>query len=148
MTMSRALPGIAGAAASLAVVTLLARIVGLGRWLVFEGSVGSGWTGTAYAGAMLVAFAPQVVLSGVGVVLTGVLQAHRRFLGPALAPLLSSVVVVMVYLTFAATTDSRGQPIDWLPGASGEALLAWGTTAGVLALSLPLLIPVHRTGLR
>ena len=41
-----------------------------------------------------VVFLPQVVLYGVGIVLAGVLQAHRRFLGPALAPLLSSLVVV------------------------------------------------------
>ena len=33
--------------------------------------------------------------------LTGVLQAHRRFAGPALAPLLSSVVVASAYLLFA-----------------------------------------------
>ena len=39
---------------------------------------------------MLVVLLPQVVLYGVAVVATGVLQAHRRFLGPALAPLLSS----------------------------------------------------------
>ena len=36
---------------------------------------------------MLVVFAPQVALYGVGIVLTGVLQAHRRFLAAALAPL-------------------------------------------------------------
>jgi putative peptidoglycan lipid II flippase len=47
---------------------------------------------------MLLVFLPQVVLYGVAVVLTGVLQAHRRFLGPALAPLLSSVVVISAYL--------------------------------------------------
>ncbi len=36
----------------------------------------------ASAARMLVAFAPQIVLYGVGIVLTGVLQAHRRFIGP------------------------------------------------------------------
>ena len=42
------------------------------------------------AARFLLVFAPQVVLYGIGIVLTGVLQAHRRFAGPALAPLLSS----------------------------------------------------------
>ncbi|MCW2620278.1 MAG: virulence factor family protein, partial [Modestobacter sp.] len=45
------------------------------------------------AARFLLVFAPQVVLYGIAVVLTGVLQAHRRFAGPALAPLLSSLVV-------------------------------------------------------
>jgi putative peptidoglycan lipid II flippase len=45
-------------------------------------------------GRMLVVFLPQVVLYGVGIVVAGVLQAHRRFQGPALAPLLSSQVVI------------------------------------------------------
>ena len=47
----------------------------------------------ALAARFLLVFAPQVVLYGIGIVLAGVLQAHRRFAGPALAPLLSSLVV-------------------------------------------------------
>ena len=45
-------------------------------------------------------FAPQVALYGVGVVLAGVLQAHRRFLAAALAPLLSSLVVIGAYVAY------------------------------------------------
>ena len=43
---------------------------------------------------MLRIFAPQVALYGIGVVLAGVLQAHRRFLAAALAPLLETLVLV------------------------------------------------------
>ncbi|MGH2687690.1 MAG: lipid II flippase MurJ, partial [Actinomycetota bacterium] len=50
---------------------------------------------------LLLFFLPQVWLYGVGVVLTGVLHAHHRFAGPALAPLLSSVVVTASYLLYA-----------------------------------------------
>jgi putative peptidoglycan lipid II flippase len=95
-------------------------------------------------GRMLVVFMPQVVLYGVGIVLAGILQAHRRFLGPAVAPLLSSLVVVAAYLLYAATGQttldrlSRGQ----------ELVLSVGTTLGVAVLSLGLLVPVHRCGLR
>ena len=39
---------------------------------------------------MLIVFAPQVLLYGLAVVLYGILQSHRRFGAPALAPLLSS----------------------------------------------------------
>ncbi|GAB3591568.1 lipid II flippase MurJ [Angustibacter peucedani] len=230
----RLVTGLAGAAAGIAVLTLLARVVGFGRWLAFSGTVGSSCVGSAYASAnqvpnvlfevvaggalaasvvpvlssalvrgdraaadrtasalltwcvvlltplalllallagpvtdlllggtgcpgqhasatrMLVAFAPQVVLYGVGIVLTGVLQAHRRFVGPALAPLVSSVVVIGVYLAFAAVTDrpSGAAAATWLPDRGAELLLALGTTAGVLVLSLPLLVPAHRAGVR
>src|SRR5699024_5577577 len=54
------------------------------------------------AATMLTVFAPQVVLYGIGIVLSGVLQAHRRFLAAAVAPLLSSLVVIGVYLGYGA----------------------------------------------
>jgi putative peptidoglycan lipid II flippase len=95
----------------------------------------------------LIVFAPQIVLYGVGVVLTGVLQAQRRFFFPAVAPLLSSIVVIGAYLAFAATAQGhQGEPQLLPPGALRW--LAWGTTAGVAAMSLPLLVPVLRSGVR
>jgi putative peptidoglycan lipid II flippase len=90
---------------------------------------------------LLLVFAPQVVLYGIGIVLTGVLQAHRRFAGPALAPLLSSVVVAVAYLLFAAIGGSRD--VAGLSRAA-ELVLGVGTTLGVVALSLSLLGPVRR----
>ncbi|MHB8274312.1 MAG: lipid II flippase MurJ, partial [Dermatophilaceae bacterium] len=97
--------------------------------------------------SMLVVFAPQIALYGVGIVLAGVLQAHRRFLAAAVAPLLSSVVVMAAYLLFAAMAQGRGNDLVRLPGHASTVLAA-GTTLGVVALSLPLLIPVHRAGIR
>jgi putative peptidoglycan lipid II flippase len=182
--------GVAGAAALIAVLTLLARLAGFGRTLVFTNAVGADSTGDTYQAAntvpnivfevvaggalaglvvpmlaggiaagnreqvrrtasallgwsllvltplavaiavlarpiaelllgsgdaaevdvaarMLIVFAPQVVLYGVGIVLAGVLQAHRRFAGPAIAPLLSSLVVAAAYLLFAAIGGER-----------------------------------------
>jgi putative peptidoglycan lipid II flippase len=97
--------------------------------------------------SMLVVFSPQIALYGVGIVLAGVLQAHRRFLGVVLAPLLSSLVVIVTYLLFAPLAHGEGNDLGRLPGqASSE--LALGTTLGVAALSLSLLIPVHRAGIR
>lgn len=95
---------------------------------------------------MLAVFAPQVVLYGVGIVLAGVLQAHRRFLAAAVAPLLSSLVVIAAYLAYGTL---RG-PGSGTPDTGSEAIqvLAWGTTAGVVALSLPLLVPAWRAGVR
>ncbi|HEX7538192.1 MAG TPA: lipid II flippase MurJ [Dermatophilaceae bacterium] len=97
--------------------------------------------------SMLVVFSPQIALYGVGIVLAGVLQAHRRFLGVVVAPLLSSLVVMAAYLLFGALAQGRGDDLAGLPGQASAALAA-GTTLGVAALSLPLLIPVHRAGIR
>lgn len=95
----------------------------------------------------LIIFAPQVLLYGIGVVLTGILQAHKRFLAPALAPILSTLMVIVTYLAFGyladGLQDSPGQISD-----GALAVLAWGTTAGVAVMALPLLIPVWRCGVR
>jgi putative peptidoglycan lipid II flippase len=90
---------------------------------------------------MLRVFAPQLPLYGIGVVLTGVLQAHHRFAWPVLAPLLSSVTVIGAYLS-VALVDTRGVDLATLSGP-GEAILSVGTTAGVAVLSLCLLIPLR-----
>jgi putative peptidoglycan lipid II flippase len=222
--------GVAGAAALIAVLTLLARVAGFGRTLVFTNTVGAGSTGDTYQAAntvpnivfevvaggalaslvvpmlaggiaagnteqvrrtasalmgwtllvltplavaiavfaepiarfllvggddaevalaarFLLVFAPQVVLYGIGIVLTGVLQAHRRFAGPAIAPLLSSLVVAGAYLTFAAIGGAGD--VDDL-SRPAELVLGVGTTLGVVALSLSLLVPLRglRLGLR
>jgi putative peptidoglycan lipid II flippase len=222
--------GVAGAAALIAVLTLLARVAGFGRTLVFTNTVGAGSTGDTYQAAntvpnivfevvaggalaslvvpmlaggivagdreqvrrtasallgwtllvltplavaiavfaepvarlllgsgdeaevalaarFLLVFAPQVVLYGIGIVLAGVLQAHRRFAGPAIAPLLSSLVVAAAYLTFAAI-GGAGDVEDLSRPA--ELVLSVGTTLGVVALSLSLLVPLRglRLGLR
>jgi putative peptidoglycan lipid II flippase len=99
------------------------------------------------AARFLLVFAPQVVLYGIAVVLTGVLQAHRRFAGPALAPLLSSLVVAAAYLLFAGLGGERDVGDLSTPA---ELVLGVGTTLGVLALTLSLLAPLRglRLGLR
>ncbi|MBQ1028991.1 virulence factor MviN [Micromonospora sp. C97] len=99
------------------------------------------------AGArMLRVFAPQLPLYGIGIVLTGVLQAHRRFAWPVIAPLLSSLTVVVVYVAFGAA-QGRGVSVAQV-GRSGELLLSGGTTLGVVVLSLSLLIPLRGLRLR
>ncbi len=224
MTGRHVARGVAGAAALIAALTVLARLAGFGRTLVFTNAVGADSTGDTYTAAntvpnivfevvaggalaslvvpmlaggiaagdrdqvrrtasaligwtllvltplavlvgllagpiarlllgggpaeevdlaarFLVVFAPQVVLYGIGIVLAGVLQAHRRFAGPALAPLLSSVVVAGAYLLFAGIDGGRDVGDLDRPA---ELVLAVGTTLGVAALSLCLLLPVRR----
>lgn len=98
------------------------------------------------AGAqMLRIFAPQLPLYGIGIVLTGVLQAHRRFAWPVIAPLLSSVTVIATYVVFARVAGSRPELGSVQTGQI--TLLAAGTTLGVVVLSLCLLFPVSRLGI-
>lgn len=95
----------------------------------------------------LLAFAAQIPLYGLAVVLAGVLQAHRRFLGAALAPLLSSVVVIGVYVAFGLLSPGSNDDPSAVPEGA-LAVLGWGTTVGVAVLGLPLLVPVRRLGVR
>jgi len=97
--------------------------------------------------SMLVVFSPQIALYGAGIVLSGVLQAHRRFLGVVVAPLLSSLVVIATYLLFGTLAQGKGNDLSRLP-SQASTTLAVGTTLGVTALSLSLLIPIHRAGIR
>jgi len=229
MTGRRFASGIAGAAGLIAVTTLLARVAGFARTLVFADAVRAGGVGGIYssvnavpnvlfevaAGGILAAvavpliahrlgagqrdradhtasvllswtmvvlvplaallwlfappvaawlvgskdpaadevgttllriFAVQVPLYGLGIILTGLLQAHRRFLAAALAPLASSLVVLASYLWYGHLVD--GQTAPSLVSDEAIAVLGWGTTLGVVVLSVPLLVPAVRTGWR
>jgi putative peptidoglycan lipid II flippase len=223
--------GIAGAAAIVAIVSLVARLVGFGRQLVYQGTVGPtdlgtvytssnfvpailfevvaggalagvvvplvvgaverrdttdvrettgaliGWTllvlvpvamiGSLLAGPisgytlqgqggvaaqdmaerMLRIFLVQVPLYGLAAVSAGVLQAHRRFLAPALAPIVSSVVVASTYLAFDATFTGDRNDLATVP-RSAEVLLSVGTALGAAALASTTLIPMYLLGVR
>ncbi len=131
----------------------LAFLVPLALALAVAAPALSGWlvdpriSGGADAGTlMLRIFALQVPLYGVGIVMVGLLQAHHRFFAPAFAPLLSSLVVITAYLVYGSMARGATAPAAVDRGAL--LVLAWGTTAGVAALSLPLLVPAWRAGWR
>jgi putative peptidoglycan lipid II flippase len=94
---------------------------------------------------MLRVFAPQAALYGLSVVLFGLLQAYRRFTGYALAPLVSSLVLIASFLVFAPM--GRGLPLGRLP-VSAEIVLSAGATLGVAALVVVGLVPTLRLRLR
>ena len=101
----------------------------------------------AVSSRMLVVFAPQILLYGLAVVLYGILQAHRRFTAPALAPVLSSLVVIAAYLGYAALRPEHATELAGLSKAA-EFTLSAGTTAGVAALVVTALVPAWRLRLR
>lgn len=141
------------AVASAALGWTLAVLVPLGALLaVLAGPISAVWPDLPVPQQDLLryfitVFAVQVPLYGVAVLLYAVLQAHRRFFWPAFAPVMSSVVVIAVYATYGRLAG--GELDD--PAAAGDTaltVLAWGTTAGVAVMALPMFWPVHRLGVR
>ena len=94
---------------------------------------------------MLRVFSPTALLYGLSVVFFGLLQAYRRFAGYALAPAISSLVLIGCYLAFAGL--DKGLPLGRLP-ASAELMLSAGTTVGIGALAVVGLVPTLRLRLR
>ncbi|GAA4200440.1 lipid II flippase MurJ [Streptosporangium oxazolinicum] len=96
---------------------------------------------------MLVVFAPRMIFFGLAVVLYGVLQAHRRFMGPALAPLVSSLLIVGSNLLFEVVNEDAAKDLSALNGA-GQLSLSLGATVAAAAMVLTVVGPVSRLGLR
>lgn len=227
--LQRGVQGLLGAAAMIAVITVLSRVLGLARFLVQAGTVDAGSIGNAYnsvnllpnilfetaaggalAGAVVplvaghvasgdreqvsriasaalgwtllvllplglllaaaagpissvfghgepalvaaaryfvLVFSVQVPLYGIAVLLYAVLQAHRRFFWPAFAPVLNSLVVIVAYVVYGRMAAGETTDPSALPAGALE-VLAWGTTAGVAAMVLPVVLPVRRLGVR
>ena len=97
------------------------------------------------ASHMLVIFAPQILLYGLSVVLFGLLNAYRRFTGPALAPVAANVVMISSYLAFAAL--DKNAALARTPLAA-ELVLSIGTTMNIGTLVLVALPPAWRLHLR
>ncbi|MFN2389684.1 MAG: murein biosynthesis integral membrane protein MurJ [Actinomycetota bacterium] len=101
----------------------------------------------ALGSQLLRLFAPQVIFYGAGMIMMGALHAHRRFALPALAPIFNNVVVIAVYLIYAAVRAGRPPDIDRV--TAGETLLLGaGTTAGVVAMTACLMPQLTRLGWR
>jgi putative peptidoglycan lipid II flippase len=96
---------------------------------------------------MLTVFAPQILLYGLAVVLYGILHAHRRFAAPALAPVISSLIVIGAYVAFVPFGRGHVNNLSGLP-LSAELMLSVGTTAGVAALALTAVVPAWRLRIR
>jgi len=94
---------------------------------------------------MLRVFAPQAILYGLTVVLFGLLQANRRFAGYALAPMISSIVVIGSYLVFEPI--GKGIPLARLSPVA-ELVLSVGATLGIASMVAVALLATRRLRLR
>jgi len=98
-------------------------------------------------GQLLAMFMPQIVFYGVGSVMTGLLNANRRFGVPMFAPVLNNLVVIAVGLTFHALVGSKVPQVGDLT-AGEKGLLGIGTTLGVVAMTMAQWPFLRRIGFR
>jgi putative peptidoglycan lipid II flippase len=98
-------------------------------------------------GQLLAMFMPQIVFYGVGAVMTGLLNANRRFGVPMFAPILNNLVVIAVGLTFHVLVGRQVPQVGEVTTGQ-KLLLGLGTTAGVAAMTLVQWPFLRRIGFR
>lgn len=86
---------------------------------------------------------PQILFYGITTLATAALNAHRRFVAAAFAPVLTNVVAIAVLAFVALTYDVGDIPSD----RTGQVVLGLGTTAGIAAMAFALLPALRRTAL-
>jgi putative peptidoglycan lipid II flippase len=91
-------------------------------------------------------FLPQALLYAVGALASALLNADRRFAAPAFAPVANNVVVTVTMAAFLLLRHGHHAGLD-LP-LSQRLVLAVGTTAGVLAMTIVPLAAARRAGFR
>jgi putative peptidoglycan lipid II flippase len=130
----------------LAAVTILAApwII---RLYVHSGSPAERAEAIEVGGLLLAMFMPQIVFYGVGAVMTGLLNAHRRFGVPMFAPILNNLVVIAVGLTFHFLVGQQVPQVGEVTTGQ-KLLLGLGTTAGVAAMTLVQWPFLRRIGFR
>ena len=95
---------------------------------------------------MVLVFVPQLVCYGLATVVSAALNARGRFVAAALAPAVNNIVVIGALLVFRAMRD--GAPADLDLTAGQFAVLAAGTTLGVVAYALTPAIVLRHDGVR
>jgi murein biosynthesis integral membrane protein MurJ len=98
-------------------------------------------------GQLLAMFMPQIVFYGVGAVMTGLLNANRRFGVPMFAPILNNLVVIAVGVTFHLLVGGRVPQLGGVTTGQ-KLLLGLGTTAGVVAMTMVQWPFLRRIGFR
>ena len=92
-------------------------------------------------------FMPQIVFYGIGAVLGGLLNAHRRFAAPMFAPILNNLVVILTFGTYSWLLHQGSPGVGTITGPQ-KYVLAVGTTLGVLSMTVALWPSVRAAGYR
>ena len=92
-------------------------------------------------------FMPQIVFYGVGAVIIGLLQAHRRFAAPMFAPILNNLIVIGTFFAYAAARGTRAPGVEGITDLE-KTILGAGTTLGVIVMTLALWPSLRAIGYR
>jgi putative peptidoglycan lipid II flippase len=95
---------------------------------------------------MALVFVPQLICYGLGMVATAALAARGRFVAAALAPAVNNLIVIGACIAFRAARSGQEATLDLTPWQF--ALLAGGTTLGVIAFSAVPAVALVRHGVR
>ncbi len=96
------------------------------------------------ATSLLRLFMPQMLFYGIVTLATAMLNARRRFLAAAFAPVLNNVVVIAVFLALPHIASGALSVRSVLDDDALVLLMGLGTTAGVVVMALALLPPLER----
>ena len=91
-------------------------------------------------------FLPQMLFYGWTALGTAVLNARRRFAVPAFAPVLNNVVVCGALVAFGLRVGDGPGLSSVTEDRAGLWLLGVGTTAGIVAMTIPLLPAIRKAG--
>ncbi|MDP9336067.1 MAG: murein biosynthesis integral membrane protein MurJ, partial [Actinomycetota bacterium] len=101
---------------------------------------------------LVLCFVPQMVFYGFTTLASALLNARRRFVAAAFAPVLNNVVVIVALLVFALRTSGRHRAITDVVRVRNDLglllLLGIGTSAGIVAMAGVLVPAVVRAGFR
>lgn len=93
-------------------------------------------------------FLPQMLFYGWTALGSAVLNAKRRFAVPAFAPVLNNLVVCGALITFGLRVDGDASLASVTDDRAGLWLLGLGTTAGIVAMTVPLWPAIRRAGVQ
>lgn len=93
---------------------------------------------------MVLVFVPQLVFYGVATVAGAALNARGRFVAAALSPTVNNVIVIVACLWFRHLRAGAAASLDLTPAQL--AVLAGGTTLGVVAFAVVPLVVLRRDG--
>ena len=98
---------------------------------------------------LLMMFAPQILFYGLTSLGTSLLNARRSFAVPAFAPVLNNIVVICLFLALPHLASGDALTFDEVRQDTGLLLLlGFGTTAGLMAMTLVLWPAMRSAGIR
>nr|MDT0667457.1 lipid II flippase MurJ [Micromonospora sp. DSM 115978] len=92
-------------------------------------------------------FMPQILFYGLGATIGAILNVRRSFAAPMFAPVLNNLLVIAVCAAFILLLDPRPPTVGSITGTQ-TTLLAVGTTAGVVVMTLALIPSLRKVGFR